>query len=195
MSIAVLVLAAGKSTRMKSIKQLLKIKDFYLLDLAINAAKKTQNTKVFCVLGDNAAHIKKSIQAKDCNFIINHNYHLGLSSSIICGVEHVTKQHKNSNAILITLADQPQVNTDFLTEIVQLSSKNPTKIIATAYENKVGVPALFPKRFFKDLLQLTGDVGAKKLIQKQLENTILINLKEPLLDIDTPEDYSKFINL
>ncbi len=69
-NIAVLVLAAGKSSRMKSIKQLLKINNKTFLEITLENAKKVNSKNIFCVLGANADKIKKETNIKDIHFIL-----------------------------------------------------------------------------------------------------------------------------
>lgn len=187
--VAVLILAAGKSSRMNSIKQLLKIKNKTLLDIAIENAEKINSSPVFCVLGAHATKIKKEVFAKKTHFIYNKNFEDGLSSSIVCGVEYIEKNHPNFNAILILLADQPQVNTTYLSELIEIYRKNFSKIIVTTYKDNSGVPAIFPKKYFDQLKLLKGDKGAKGFIKSCILETIEVKRKKPFLDIDTEQEY------
>ena len=86
------------------------------------------------------------------------------------------------------LADQPNVTSSYLNELLEAFAKNPEKIIASQYGKSVGVPAIFPKKYFPRLMKLEGDSGAKIFLnQPHLDviKTELINL----IDIDTVDDY------
>lgn len=187
--IAILVLAAGKSSRMKSIKQLLKIKNQTLLDIALKNAQKVSSKNVFCVLGANADKIKNEISTKDIQFILNKNFEKGLSSSIVCGMTYLEKNHSNLGAVLIMLADQPEVDFKYLNELIEVYKKNNSKIIVTTYLNNSGVPAIFPKKYFDNLKLLKGDKGAKGFIKSCVLETIKVQRKKPFLDIDTEQNY------
>ena len=78
-NIAFLVLAAGKSSRMNSIKQLEKINGETLLDIALEKVNSLFPENVFCVLGANADEIKQEITSKNIQFINNPNFENGLS--------------------------------------------------------------------------------------------------------------------
>jgi Uncharacterized MobA-related protein len=80
--IAIVVLAAGKSTRMNRIKQLVKIGNNFLLESVLKKAKEINRGHVYCVLGANAKKIKQEISTNNIHFIQNNNYNSGLSSSI-----------------------------------------------------------------------------------------------------------------
>jgi molybdenum cofactor cytidylyltransferase len=191
--IAVLILAAGKSSRMNGIKQLLKIKNKTLLESTLENAKKINYSTIFCVLGANAAKIKNEISAKKVHFIFNKNFEKGLSSSIICGVNFIEKKHANFEAVLIILADQPEVTTNYLNILIEMHQKNPSKIIVTTYNDSSGVPAIFPKKYFDKLQSLKGDKGAKAFINSHILETIKLQRKKPFLDIDTQEEYLSYL--
>lgn len=188
MKTAILILAAGTSSRMGTSKQLLPIGDTTLLGLSIENALKTNANEVFCVLGANAALIQKETDKYPVKVIFNTNYESGLSSSIVAGI----KELKTYDAVLIMLADQPKVDTHYLNELITSCKENPTKIIASNYGKKVGVPAIFPKAFYAELLQLKGDKGARDFLQS--EKDIIKLLPKSLLDIDTQDDYHDFLN-
>lgn len=193
-SIAVLVLAAGNSSRMKDIKQLLKINNKTLLETTLETAKKVVSENVFCVLGANAKKIKKKTSTKNVKFIFNKNFDEGLSSSIICGINHIKKEPKNYNGILILLADQPEVSREYLKKLISLFNTNLNKIVASSYYKSVGVPAIFPKKYFDKLKLLKGDKGAKEFLQNHKTKIIKLERNQPFKDIDTQEDYKLYIN-
>lgn len=188
MKVAVIILGAGSSSRMGKPKQLLPYKNTTLLGNAIQVANQSLANNVFCVLGANFEIIKKSIEQYNCNIILNPKYKDGLSSSIKTAV----KELQNFDKLLFMLGDQPKITFDFLNELLNLSEENPTKIIASDYGNKKGVPAIFPKKYFSELLTLSGDKGASKMLNLHQEN--IIKLKNNfLVDIDTFKEYLKLI--
>ncbi len=194
-TLAILVLAAGKSSRMKSIKQLLKINNKTLLENTLENAKKINEKSVFCVLGANAEKIKKETSTKNINYIFNENYESGLSSSIVSGIIHLKKENKNFDGILILLADQPEVDVKYLNHLVTTFQENKNHIIASNYNSSTGVPAIFAKKHFNQLLLLEGDKGAKKFIQNNISEVIKVLRKSPFIDIDTQEDYLAYKKL
>ncbi len=184
-SIAILILAAGSSKRMGEIKQLLSYKETTLLGWAIEQAKASEASEVFCVLGANAERIQKRL-GDPVPWIMNHQHKEGLSSSIAAGVSAL----EDRDAVLIVLADQPGIQTADLNRLLQQYLKNPDTIVASNYGGSIGVPALFPKMYFSDLVLLKGDKGAKNYLNQHKEGIHLIDSLR-LLDIDTQEDYSK----
>ena len=187
---AILILAAGSSSRMEKPKQLLLYKHTTLLGWAIEQAQNSIANNVFCVLGANAEIIEKEIEKSNSNIIYNPNFKDGLSSSIVAGIHHL--KIKNFDLVLIMLADQPNVNSSYLNELIKASEENPLKIIASNYGKKVGVPAIFPKNYFQQLLKLKGDKGAGEFLTQH--NSEIIKMKPfNLIDIDTPKEYQNLI--
>lgn len=191
--IAIIILAAGSSTRMGKIKQLLKFKDNTLLETAIEAATASNGSAVFCVLGAHSEIIKKEIGSQHIDIIFNKEFNTGLSSSIVAAINHIEKRQVDLDAALIMLADQPEVTSEYLNTLIAVYQKNATKIIASNYNNNPGVPAMFPKKHFKNLALLKGDKGAKDFLKLHASETINIHRDLPLKDIDTEKDYESLL--
>lgn len=193
-NIAVLVLAAGKSSRMKSIKQLAKIDDKTLLEITLEKAKKIAPNNTFCVLGANANKIKSHVNFNDIQIIINSNFEEGLSSSIIRGIQFLQKENLKFKSVIILLADQPRIHLSYLNEMIVLFKENSTKIIASKYNKTYGVPALIPSLYFDDLLNIKGDKGAKVFLNKNSNSILSPKKNTNLFDIDTVEHLKLFTN-
>ena len=176
---------------MGSPKQLLPYQNTTLVGWAIEQAKNSKASAIFCVLGANALSIQQSIEKNNIEIIINKEFQNGLSTSIVAGINHL--KDKKLDSVLIMLADQPEVNTDYLNKLITTSEENKNAITASCYPNKIGVPAVFPKQYFNQLLQLKGDKGAKELLNNSPYNIIKIKA-DNLKDIDTKEDYKNLMN-
>ena len=189
-NIAILILAAGESFRMGRTKQLLPFKGNTLLGHTILQAKNAKIGKVYCVLGADFETILEKEDDPEIEIIINYAWRQGLSTSIIAGIRLIERADYQFDAILIMLADQPYVDANYLRRICAQHLKNPNKLIASTYPKKLGVPALFPKNYFSQLLALSGDVGAGRILNDMPENVIGVLSADLLKDIDTPEDYN-----
>lgn len=181
---------------MGCIKQLLPYSNSTLLEITIKYALASKAEKVYCVLGANSEAIKSHIKNSRVTFINNPNWKDGLSSSIVTGVSFLESIKDKTKAILIMLADQPNVDSDYIDALINLYSKNQDKVIASDYGDKKGVPAIFPKLFNKELMRLKGDKGAKDFLNNKEVNIITLASKNRgvLKDIDTPEDYNKLLD-
>ncbi|WP_218598173.1 NTP transferase domain-containing protein [Polaribacter sp. NJDZ03] len=191
-NIAILVLAAGKSSRMNSIKQLEKINEKTLLELTLEKIQCVYTSTIFCILGANADKIKPEIRTKDIQFIENVNFEEGLSSSIVSGIEYLKNKEFNLEGIFILLADQPAINVAYIEDMIHLFYQNKNSIIASNYGKKFGVPAIFPKKYFSNLLLIKGDKGAKEFISKKKNEILCSTITTNFLDIDTKEDLQRY---
>lgn len=193
-NIAVLVLAAGKSSRMKTPKQLVKIGTNFLIETVLSKAKSINTNHVYCVLGANNVLIRREISSSDVHFVYNANFNEGLSASIVAGISGIELQHKNYEGVLILLGDQPAIEKTYLKAMIALFSVDTSKIIASDYGKKLGVPAIFPKSYFSELKKMSGDFGAKDILNKN-GNVISLRMQTNFIDIDTEEDLQAFKKL
>lgn len=191
MKIAALILAAGTSSRMGTDKQLLPYKGTTLLGWTIENILKCNVDKVFCVLGSNVEKITSEISKYPIAIIYNPNYEKGLSTSIISGIEHI--KYMEYDPVLILLADQPNVDSLYINTIISTFELNPNDVIASSYNNIKGVSAIFPKKMYPNLVNIKGDKGAKLLLNSVGSSVITVNEFSNLRDIDTPQDYDKFL--
>jgi molybdenum cofactor cytidylyltransferase len=189
--IAILILAAGNSSRMADVKQLLPWNDTFLLNHTINNAAQLNHSKTHVVLGANCEQIKSAINRANIEIIYNKEWKKGLGSSIAFGVKHI-KSKKQFDCVLTILADQPLIDTDYLSELVNLFEIKKNQIIASSYGNKkVGVPALFDGIYFDELSTLNEDKGAKQILKKHNTFVKTLNAENLITDIDTIEDYEQ----
>jgi len=192
--IAILILAAGESSRMGEPKQLLPWKDGTLLENAIKTAKGSNADDVCVILGANSRDIRAAILEEEIVVLDNPNWKNGLGSSISSGVTHLIESDTYYSGLLIMLCDQPFISSAYLNEIIRLFKENEKKIVATAYDNRAGVPAIFDVKHFQELKGLNDDYGAKKILEKYREGIVMVDAHGKELDLDTPEDYRTSLN-
>jgi molybdenum cofactor cytidylyltransferase len=189
--IAIIILAAGSSSRLGQPKQILPYKDKNFLQHIIAEARKVAQD-VFVVLGSNQEIIKEKSVHLPVQFFYNEDWETGMSSSIRCGLSGVLALNPAIQAAIIMVTDQPFVSSSLLENMVAKYQQSKAAIVACAYRDTVGVPVLFDKQFFPALLQLKGQSGAKKIIEQHLEITQTVPFPLGYVDIDTPEDYDTF---
>lgn len=188
--LAVLILAAGSSSRMGFPKQLLKWKNTTLLQHAINTVKEVALEHIVLVLGANSETIKSEIDKGDMVVLYNENWEQGLGNSIAFGIKFILESLPDTENILIMLADQPLIDSKFLNSLKNTHDLSSNAITCTLYQNKrAGVPAIFHRKYFQDLLQLNGDKGAKELLKKYSSEINYLDGTDIIIDIDTIEIY------
>jgi molybdenum cofactor cytidylyltransferase len=190
---AIIVLAAGSSSRLGEPKQLLPYGEENLLNHTISEALKTTKN-VVVVLGSNAEIIKEKVNTLPIHLLINDDWEEGMASSIRCGLLYLLKE-KKPDAVIVMVADQPFVSSSLLDEMVRKYETSKKPIVACSYKDTIGVPALFDQLFFNNLMELKGQSGAKKIINVNLDSTETVPFPMGYIDIDTQEDYDHFKNL
>jgi len=187
-NIAIVILAAGKSSRMNAIKQLEKINNKTLLEITLEKVKNIFSDNIFCVLGSNHDQIINKTNSEDIEFIKNKHFENGLSSSIISSLNYFKNNKLYFDGIFILLADQPAIETSYLEAMYHLFQEKKHLIIASNYGNKLGAPVIIPKKHFSSLLLIEGDKGAQEFINNKKNEVIYPIQTTNLLDIDTKED-------
>lgn len=193
MAIDILIMAAGASRRFGCCKLLADWHGAPLITYSLNTAlnllqkPKLPIASVHIVAGAYHDPIRDYLQQQyppTYNLINNPNWSLGLGHSIAYGVSQLPAE----NSVLIMLADQPLIAVEDIQRIIQLGVENPGKIICAEFEGTVGVPALFPAEFKKDLQQLKGDRGAKVILIEHESKLVKISLGEAGFDVDLQAD-------
>jgi molybdenum cofactor cytidylyltransferase len=188
-STAIIILAAGNSSRMGLPKQLLQLHGKSLLRHAADTALAAHTAEVVAVLGFESDRMKHELDDLPVRIILNPAWKEGIASSIREGIAAVPE---TVEAALMLLCDQPFVTTELLIRLITCcTDKRP--IAATGYEQTAGVPACFGRSLFPELKQLTGDHGAKLVIDEDPARVTTIPFNAAIIDIDTLEDYRKHI--
>jgi molybdenum cofactor cytidylyltransferase len=193
--IGLIILAAGASSRMGEPKQLLRINGNSLIVNLLDLVKKFSFTQQVLVLGANAELIQAEIQSYNFPITINADWAEGMASSIQSGLNHLLNQNTDLEAVMILLIDQPLLKKTLLEEMIEKFESTESDLVACAYNQILGVPAIFSRELFPELLALSGEAGARKVIKKFENQAISVPFPEGALDLDTPEDYEKLLKL
>ena len=190
-NIGILILAAGSSSRLGHPKQLVKINGKTLLQKITETAIASDYSPVAVVLGAYLKKIKPFIENMPVHILENKNWENGMGSSIACGMNFLINKFPKLNAVVILVCDQYLLSEKNILDLVEKYKKTETDIIASKYGNTIGVPALFSKNKFEELLKLNEKVGAKKIINKYLGSTAIVDFSDGVFDLDTEEDLLK----
>lgn len=189
--IALLILAAGESKRMGQAKQLLPWGETTLLGQALEQALKTPITRKYLLLGARAEHIMQEVDLTGFIPLINPDWEEGMGTGIAFATHKILNDLPDLNGVLIMLADQPEVNSDLLTTMLDQFDASEKPVLACAYEKKAGVPAIISGVHMEQLTTFQGDTGARKLFKTIADQLELFELNESLQDIDDPETYRR----
>lgn len=182
-NLAIVILAAGSSSRMQgNSKQLLVYKNESLLKIAVKKALSICDD-IFVVLGHDKGSCEKDLEDLPVTTIYNKNYKQGMGSSLSFGIKFT----KDFDFTMIILCDQPFIPNEYLKTLKE--NIDGDNIIASQYSHSknLTVPAIFPKKYYKELEQLNADFGAKYLLKKYPCKNILLE-ENFAIDIDTKKD-------
>ena len=192
--ISILILAAGNSSRMGTPKQLLKIKNTTLLEHTLSCAIESRVESIAVVLGADSAKIQKSIPANNVTVHVNQDWVTGMGSSIKLGVKKIIAENINTQAIIILVCDQPMLKSGHINKLVEMYLLKTPLAVASSYKDAVGVPVLFDRMLFADLLRIGDTHGAKEIISTLRNNLLILPFAGGEIDLDTIDDYQQFIN-
>lgn len=190
--VALLLLAAGASTRMGQPKQLLTWQGRTLLRHAAETAVASGCAPIVLVTGAIHDELVTEIAGLPIQAVRNEHWETGMASSIRTGLAAVAPARPR--AVLIMLTDQPLVTPELLRRLVAQQRQTHAPIVATAYGNTLGVPAVFDRALLPRLLQLQGAEGAGRLIASLGAAAGQVHFPAGLLDVDTPEQYAALLD-
>ena len=193
-SCGIVILAAGASTRLGKPKQLLQYRGKTLLAHAINEAVNSNADAIVVILGKNADQFKKEIDDRKVRVAVNSSWEEGMASSLRLGLDTLLNDKPYIDAVIFMVCDQPHVLSPILNDLIITQQKTTKQIVTCNYGDSIGPPALFHKKYFKDLMKLSGDTGARMIIQQNMNDMTTILFPEGEIDIDTEEDYEKLKN-
>lgn len=193
-TIGIVLLAAGASTRMNNqSKQLLQFEGQSLLRRAAQTVLASASQKTVVVLGANAEKLKSEIEDLPIQIVINENWMSGMASSIKTGLSALLEENQNLAAVVVLLCDQPLVTAQTINSLIDTFKQTKNLIVASEYNETIGVPALFAREIFNELLNLKADSGAKFVIKKQAASVKKILVPEAAFDVDTLADYERLL--
>ena len=184
-----IMLAAGGSSRMGTAKQLLEIGGQPMVARAVDAALGSGATPVVVVLGAHAERVAEAIGGRRVLFAHNADWKEGLSSSIRAGLTALLGAEPSIDAVLLAPCDQPALSSDAIMLLASLHRAT-GRISAARYHGRNGAPAVFGRVHFGALMALSGDKGARTLLNSGSERVAAIDLPELGVDLDTPADYA-----
>lgn len=188
--ISAILLAAGGSSRLGQPKQILHYKNGVLINYILKQIKNGGISEIKVVLGSRYELIKGQIIFNDVEFLNNHKWEEGISSSIRCGLSHLNPE---TPAAMFFVVDQPYLDSEIIQKIIEKFKTSKAKIIATKVAGQITHPVLFRHELFPKLRELRGDVGGKAVFKDKILETVDWDDKRLLIDIDSIEDYEEII--
>ena len=199
-----LILAAGGSRRLGAPKQLLRHGGETLVQRALRLAAAACGPRHLLVVGAEHARVLEAAGDAVRYFVVNDQWHQGLANSLTLGLACLPA---DCDGVLVLLTDQPLVDGRDLARLQAAWRSRPETIAASRYGGReaethagrgndgdadqgrvLGVPAIFPRRLFPELGTLTGDRGARPVIERHRDEVVAVDCEHAALDVDTPAD-------
>jgi molybdenum cofactor cytidylyltransferase len=187
---AVIVLAAGRSSRMGAHKLLLPLDGAPVIVYSVRQALASGLRPVIVVVGHASEQLRDSLAHLSVTIALNAQYHEGIASSVRAGVAALDA---SVTGAVITLGDQPLLPAAHLAALAAQGHATGAAIVATRFAGHTGNPIYFGREVFHDLARLSGDHGARGLLAGGQHAVVYLPLEDAdaALDIDTPADFER----
>jgi molybdenum cofactor cytidylyltransferase len=183
--------------RMGQPKQLLIFRGRSLLRHATEEALASGCHPVVVVLGAHAEQMGAEIRALPVRVVVNGRWPEGMGASIRAGIEALTADPGAGDleAVALAVCDQPFFSARIVRKLIAAHQQARCAIAAATYEGARGVPALFSRSLFPELLALEGAEGARRVIEAHPDQTLPVPFPEGAIDVDTPEEYARVASM
>jgi molybdenum cofactor cytidylyltransferase len=189
--IGAVILAAGGSSRFGQPKQLIVFQGKSLVRRIIDAACEAGCSPVVVVTNSEDEKLHPELNRAGVVRVLNQQWERGIGSSIRCGIQCLINSSPDVDATVLLVCDQPAVDARVIQRLIALRQTSGKTIVASSYADTVGVPALFSRSVFQELLSLDDKAGAKSIVLRNREHVASLLFPEGQIDIDTWEDWEK----
>lgn len=185
--VAAVVLAAGGSSRFGSPKQLALWQGSTFIETVVDAALASLAAPVLVVLGAQAEACTAQLGSRPVTLVPNPNWAAGQSTSLKAGL---TALPDELDAALFLLVDQPLVTARVIDQLIDRYCATRAPVVWPEFDGQRGNPILFDRVCFAEMNTITGDTGARPILQRYREQAIRVAVDTPgvLQDFDRPED-------
>ena len=156
---------------------------------AVEQVKAGGVNEIIVVLGHEGRAIREALKGLPVRFVENPEPEAGQASSIACGVSVLGP---STSAALIALGDQPALPPEVIPRLLETFRQTGKAIVAPLYRGVQGNPVLFAAAVFSELRALTGDRGARSVVEKDPGRITLVSFDLAMpADLDTFEEYER----
>jgi molybdenum cofactor cytidylyltransferase len=186
--VAAVVLAAGQSTRMGAENKLIaEIGGAPLVRRTVDAVCDSSASPILVVVGYMRREVCAALEGAPVTFVANPDFAKGLASSLKAGVRALPS---DSDGVIVLLGDMPRIAASHIDRLVTaFRDEEGSSIMVPTLQGRRGNPVLWPAAYFRELLDLDGDTGAKALLARHREQVKEVDLGTDaiFLDVDTPQ--------
>ena len=186
--ISAILLAAGQSKRMNGENKLTKeIQGTPLIKHSVKNILASSIDELIVVLGHQKETIEKLVNKNEkIKFVFNKDFESGIASSIKTGLNNLSEK---TEAFFICLGDMPMVNLNIYNQLIK--SINKKEIIVPTYKGQQGNPVLFAKSMKEKIINISGDVGAKKILELNKDKILNLEINDQCVtkDFNTQDSF------
>jgi len=196
-STAGIILAAGMSSRFGHPKQLAQWNGKSLLQRVVEESMASRLDEIILVLGYRAAmirrHLDPLLDSPQIRWVDNPRFQLGQSESVKAGLRFTRNR---TDAVMFLMADQPLVTCRLIDRLLDTFRQSERAICVPAYRGQRATPVIIGRKFYPELFQITGDKGARGIIDANPDQVEVLEINNPdcLKDIDTVADMNRLLN-
>ncbi len=192
-TVSAILLAAGEAKRIGRPKLLMPFGGGTVLERTLDNLLTSKVDEVIVVLGPRAGVIKQVIADRQVKVVVNPDYHLGMSTSLITGLSLVDDR---AQRIMIALADQPLIYGETYDRLIEASLSCDKGIIIPVYQGRRGNPIIFSAKYKQELFKLKGDVGGRQIVRQYPDDIleVAVHSEGINLDINTMYDYLRLLS-
>ena len=190
--ISLIVLAAGKSTRMKENKLVLNVDGETLIERVVNTAIRSNADEVVVVLGYEAEKIREKIARLRCKIVVNNRYEKGQSGSVKVGLSAISPE---AEAMMVFPADVALIDAPSINRVIDEYSGTKSRIVIASHQHQSGHPILLDRTLFPEVSEIDEDTfGLKAVINRHRAQVKYVDVGSDnvLIDIDTQEEFNKY---
>jgi len=186
--ISAILLGAGQSKRMGVDKLSLPWGRGTILGHCFNMLLGSDVQELVVVLGIQNEGLKNLFQGRTVKVVVNPYSNKGMSTSIRRGIEALRPK---SDGILIALGDQPFLKTRTINVLIHAFEQGRGRIVVPSFRGRRGHPAIFDRKYKRELLNLEGDVGGRSVMERHPKDVRVVPVKSigVVTDVDTWQDY------
>ncbi len=198
-TVACIILAGGRSTRMGLDKVFLRARGKTILERTMEEAAASGLNQLIIVTAPGMTNLPSTMKSKQAlglsiKMIENRYYREGMSTSLKAGLQAV---NPDTQGVLFALGDQPHVSAQVYKKIREKFSHNLPLVTCPVYRGRRGNPVLFDRRTWPELMEQSGDRGGREVINNlKPEQVDFVEVETPavLWDIDSPDDYLAYLD-
>ncbi|MCI1579087.1 MAG: nucleotidyltransferase family protein [Clostridium beijerinckii] len=189
MKINLILLAAGNSSRFQGNKLLAIVSNKPMYMNVVEKVLGINFNKI--ILVTQYEEIVQDLLKQKIEVVMNKNSELGISHSIRLGIE----EDMEADAYMFMVCDQPFISLRSIEILINRFIKSNKGMACLEYEDNLGNPTIFSKKYKNELLSLNGDVGGKSIMKKHLDDLERVRIMNEieLKDIDTREELKNFL--